>query len=166
MTAVPRLTGLALATALVFGAGSAHAARGLLAGLLARAPAAPGAAVSLGAGKLEGCLRTARDLDKTGAALDDAMSDVQRTAAEAMFLQYQNNAQLPALDSAGEQAKTDLGLRVARHDELSQKMKSQYAAYQKRQTDYEVAVAAFERDCAGTFSRADLDAAKLKLQIK
>ncbi|MGB7258700.1 MAG: hypothetical protein ACRECC_01460 [Pseudolabrys sp.] len=171
MTASPKLarvtlTWLALAAALTFGAGDAEAARGLLPQLLARAPATGGGKAALAADKLEACLRRARDLDKTGVALDEQMSDVQRTTAEAMFLQYQNNMQLPSLDSADDQAKTDLGLRMARHDELSQQLKSQYAAYQKRQSEYEIAVAAFERDCAGNFTRADLDAAKSKLQIK
>ena len=166
MTASPRLAGLALTAALVFGAGDAHAARALLHELMVRVPAAESAKPALPADKLEACMRTARDLDKTGVALDEQISEVERVTAEAMFLQYQLNMKFPRLDGGDENAMADFSAQSARHDALSRQFKEKYEAYQARDKSYQTAVAAFERDCAGNFTRADLDAAKTKLQIK
>lgn len=161
-----RLALLAAVAALVLGAGEANAARTLLADLMARPPAAEGAKPALTPGKLEACLREARDLDKTGIGLDAEISAIEQTSAEAMFLQHLINMQFARLNGADKAAIAEFEQRTHRHEELTQKFKAAYPLYQAHQADYDTKVAAFENTCAGSFSARDLETVKTKLQTK
>ena len=96
----------ALPAALLFGGGETQAARPLLAELLARAPAASGQP-AMNPRALEACLLKARELDRTGTAIDYKIAAIDREAAEAMFLQNQINAELPMLGGYDEAEKPD-----------------------------------------------------------
>ena len=151
---------------LVLGPGtSANAARTLLAELMARGPADAGAP-GMSALRLEACLRRARELDKTGIAIDYEIAAIDREVAEGMFLQNQLNAELPALGDYDEKALEDFQRRVVRHDALAKKFNAEFPLYQKKQRAYEAAVAEFEQDCGDRFNRNDLEAIKSKLDLK
>ncbi|HXX07227.1 MAG TPA: hypothetical protein VEJ43_04050 [Pseudolabrys sp.] len=45
-------------------------------------------------------------------------------------------------------------------------LRAEFPLYQKKHNEYEAAVAEFEQDCAGGFSRGDLEALKSKLDLK
>jgi len=141
------------------------AARTLLADLLARAPTTAGRP-AMSSLALEACLRRTAELDRTGVAVDTEVSDIDRLAAENMFLQNQIEAELPAVGDYDEKGLNAFQRRVIRHEELSRKFKSNFPAYQENQRAYNDAVAEFERDCSNNFTPADLDAAKAKLGIK
>ena len=156
---------VALLAALLFGAGGAHAARPVLAELLARAPVAADQAAMSGLA-LEACLLNAGELDKTGAAIDDEISAIERETAEAMFLESQINAEMPALGGYDEPSLNAFQKRVIRHEELAKKFKAEFPLYQQKQKAYDAAVAEFDRDCAQGFTASDLAAVKAKLGIK
>jgi len=155
----------ALIVALCLSASDGFAARTLLADLLARAPATAGQP-AMSSLALEACLRRAAELDRTGVAVDTEVSDIDRLAAECMFLQNQIDAELPAVGDYDENGLNAFQRRVIRHEELSRKFKSDFLAYQEHQRAYNGAVAEFEHDCSNNFTTADLDAAKAKLGIK
>lgn len=155
----------ALPAALLFGAGGAHAARPLLAELLARAPV-DADQPAMSALALEACLLKARELDKTGTAIDDEISAIERETAEAMFLESQINAELPMLGGYDEPRLNAFQKRVIRHEDLAKKFKAEFPLYQQKQKAYDAAVAEFDRDCAQGLHAVDLDAVKAKLGIK
>ena len=165
MTRSNLLAMAALPAAFLFGAGNALAARPLLAQLLARAPAAPGQP-AISALALEACLRQAQDLDRSGTAIDYAIAAIDRETAEAMFLENQINAEIPALGGYDEPGLNAFQKRVIRHEELAKKFKVEFPLYQQKQKAYDAAVADFDRDCAQGFAASDLSAAKAKLGIK
>ncbi len=155
----------ALPALLAFGTSRAHAARPLLAELLARAPVKAGEpAMSLLA--LEACLLKARELDRTGTAIDYEIAAIDRETAEAMFLQNQINAEIPMLGGYDEPGLNAFQKRVIRHEELAKKFKAEFPLYQQKQKAYDAAVAEFDRDCAQGFHAGDLGAVKAKLGIK
>jgi hypothetical protein len=160
-----RLAFAAQLAVLLFGAGEALAARALLAELLARAPAAPGQP-AMSSLALEACLRRADQLDVTGVTVDIEISDIDRMAAERMFLQRQIDAELPMVGDYDENALNAFQRRVIRHEELARKFKIDFPAYQEHQQAYNDAVVDFERDCFRNFTAADLGAAKGRLGIK
>jgi hypothetical protein len=163
---LPKFLSIAvLPVALLLGAGNAHAARPLLAELLARAPVEAGRP-AMSALALEACLRKARELDKTGTAIDYDIAAIDRESAEAMFLENQINAEIPALSGYDEPGLNAFQKRVIRHEELAKKFKSEFPVYQQRKKDYDAAVAEFDRDCARGFTASDLGAVKGKLGIK
>jgi hypothetical protein len=165
MTRSTLLAMAALPAALLFGASEAIAARPLLAELLARAPAAAGKpAISPLA--LEACLRQARELDRTGTAIDNEIAAIDRIAAEGVFLQNQINAELPMLGGYDESGLNDFQRRMIRHEELAKKFQADFPLYQEKQKAYDAAVEEFDRDCAQDFAAGDLAAAKAKLGIK
>jgi hypothetical protein len=153
-----RLASLTLTFALILSASEANAARPLLAELLARAPVDAGqpAMTSLA---LQACLRLARELDRTGTAID-------RLAAEGMFLQNQINAELPMLGGYDEPGLNDFQHRLIRHEQLAKQFQAEFPLYQQKQKAYDAAVAEFDRDCGQGFTAGDLGAAKAKLGIK
>jgi hypothetical protein len=151
--------------ALLFTAGVAHAARPLLAEMLARAPVASGQP-ALSALALEACLRKAGELDKTGTAIDYEIATIDRETAEAMFLENQINTEIPTLSGYDEPGLNAFQQRVIRHEELAKKFKAEFPVYQQRKKDYDAAVAEFDRDCAEGFTSSDLGAVKAKLGIK
>lgn len=155
----------ALFAALALSASEAFAARALLAELLARAPAAAGQEAMSGLA-LQACLRRAEQLDLTGVTVDMEISDIDRFAAEGMFLQRQIDAELPMVGDYDEKALNAFQRRVIRHEELARKFKTDFPAYQQHQQAYNDAVVDFERDCFGKFTAGDLDAAKARLGIK
>ena len=155
----------ALPMAILLGAGNAHAARPLLAELLARAPVEAGAPV-MSALSLEACLRQARELDKTGIAIDYEIAEIDRETAEAVFLENQINAEIPVLNGYDEAGLAAFQQRVIRHEELANKFKAEVPLYRQRQKAYDAAVAEFDRDCAGAFTDATLKAVKAKLGLK
>ena len=169
MTRSNRLAIATLIAALSLCAGDALAARVLLAELLARAPAAAGQPANqpvMSSLALEACLRQARELDRTGTAIDSEIAAIDRLAAEGMFLQNQIDAELPMLGGYDEPGLNDFQRRVIRHEELASKFQREFPLYQQRQKDYDAAVAEFDRDCANGFAAGDLSAAKTKLGLK
>jgi hypothetical protein len=154
-----------LPAALLFGAGETQAARPLLAELLAHAPVeADKPAMSPLA--LEACLRLARELDRTGTAIDTEIAAIDRLAAEGMFLQNQINAELPMLGGYDEPGLNDFQHRLIRHEQLAKQFQAEFPRYQQKQKTYDAAVAEFDRDCGHGFTAGDLGAAKAKLGIK
>ena len=153
--------------ALLFAA-PAQAARPLLAEFLARAPVAAGQPAKepiMSALALEACLRQARELDRTGEAIDVQIAAIDREAAEGMFLQRQLDAEMPMLRDYDEAALKNYQLRVIRHEELAKKFQAEFPFYQQKKKAYDAAVAEFERDCAQAFTTGDLAAVKAKLGI-
>jgi hypothetical protein len=106
------------------------------------------------------------ELDRTGVAVDTEVSDIDRLAAEGMFLQNPINAEIPVVGGYDENALNAFQRRVIRHEEPARKFKTDFPAYQEHQKDYNDAVAEFERDCSNRFTAEDLDAAKANLGIK
>jgi len=159
-----RLPMLTLTVALVLGASEANAARPLLAELLARAPAVGKPAMSPLA--LEACLRQARELNRTGTAIDNEIAAIDRLAAEGIFLQKQIDAELPMLGGYDEPGLNDFQRRMIRHEELAKKFQADFPLYQQKQKAYDAEVEEFDRDCTQNFTAGDLAAAKSKLGIK
>ena len=160
-----RLASLTLTVALNLSASEANAARPLLAELLARAPVeADKPAMSPLA--LQACLRLARELDRTGSAIDTEIAAIDRLAAEGMFLQNQIDAELPMLGGYDEPGLNDFQHRLIRHEQLAKQFQAEFPLYQQKQKAYDAAVAEFDRDCAQGFTTGDLGAAKAKLGIK
>jgi hypothetical protein len=155
----------ALPAALLFGAGETQAARPLLAELLARAPV-DAAKPAMSPLALEACLRLARELDRTGEAIDHEIAAIDREAAEGIFLQNQINAEMPMLGGYDETRLNDFQRRMIRHEELAKKFQAEFPRYQQKQKNYDAAVAEFDRDCGQGFSADDRNAAKAKLGIK
>ncbi len=155
----------ALPALLAFGTGRAHAARPLLAELLARAPIKAGEP-AMNPLALEACLRQASELERTGTAIDYEIAAIDRETAEAMFLQNQINAEIPMLGGYDEPGLNAFQKRVIRHEELAKKFKAEFPLYQQKQKAYDAAVAEFDRDCAQGFHAGDLGAVKAKLGIK
>lgn len=153
-----------LFAAAVFESGDARALHTSLAQFLARAPVETNA--SLSAERVEACMKQARDLDRLGNELDMQMEAIQTASGQAMFLQYLNRAQLPRLDDADDDTRNEFAQRVGQHDVLRRKLDADIPAYEKRAADYEARVNALGRECAGTFTARDRDAAKAKLGIQ
>jgi hypothetical protein len=160
-----RLAGFMLTVALFLSASEADAARPLLAELLTRAPAAAGQP-TMSPLALEACLRQARELDRTGSAIDTEIAAIDRLAAEGMFLQNQIDAELPMLGGYDEPGLNDFQHRLIRHEQLAKQFQAEFPLYQQKQKAYDAAVEEFERDCAQNFRAGDLAAAKSKLGIK
>jgi len=160
-----RLPLLTLMVALVLGASEADAARPLLAELLARAPVAAGQP-AMSALALEACLRQARELDRTGSAIDTEIAAIDRLAAEGMFLQNQIDVELPMLGGYDEPGLNDFQHRLIRHEKLAKQFQAEFPLYQQKQKAYDAAVEEFDRDCAQNFRAGDLAAAKSNLGIK
>ena len=160
-----RLAGFMLTVALFLSASEADAARPLLAELLARAPVAAGQPV-MSPLALEACLRQARELDRTGSAIDTEIAAIDRLAAEGMFLQNQIDAELPMLGGYDEPGLNNFQHRMIRHEELAKQFQAEFPLYQQKQKTYDAAVAEFDPDCAQGFAASDLDAAKANLGIK
>ena len=160
-----RVALLVFTATLVLTASEADAARPLLAELLARAPVDAGqpAMTSLA---LQVCLRLARELDRTGSAIDTEIAAIDRLAAEGMFMQNQINAELPMLGGYDEPGLNDFQHRLIRHEQLAKQFQAEFPLYQKKQKTYDAAVAEFDRDCGQGFTAGDLGAAKAKLGIK
>jgi len=156
---------LVFTATLVLTASEANAARPLLAELLARAPVDAGqpAMTSLA---LQACLRLARELDRTGSAIDTEIAAIDRLAAEGMFLQNQIDAELPMLGGYDEPGLNDFQHRLIRHEKLAKQFQAEFPLYQQKQKAYDAAVEEFERDCAQNFRAGDLAAAKSNLGIK
>ena len=154
-----------LPAALLFGAGETQAARPLLAELLARAPAAAGQP-AMSPLALQACLRLARELDRTGSAIDTEIAAIDRLAAEGMFLQNQIDAELPMLGGYDEPGLNDFQHRLIRHEQLAKQFQAEFPLYQQKQKAYDAAVAEFDRDCGQGFTAGNLDAAKANLGIK
>jgi hypothetical protein len=147
-------------------ASDASALHTSLAELLARPPAQTDSQAELSAQKLEACLLRARELDRTGNELDMQMVAIQDATGQAMFLQYLNRAQLPRLDNDDKAARDEFAQRSSRHDALRRKLDTEVPLYEARLAAHEAGVKALERECAGRLTAGDLEAAKLKLQIK
>jgi hypothetical protein len=155
----------ALPATLLFTAGETQAARALSSELLARAPVAAGKP-AMSPLALEACLRQARELDRTGEAIDYEIAAIDREAAEGIFLQNQINAELPMLGGYDEAGLNDFQRRMIRHEELAKKFQAECPRYQQKQKAYDAAVAGFDRDCRQGFGAGDLAAAKAKFGIK
>jgi hypothetical protein len=153
-----------LFAAIAFAAGEAQALHTSLAQFLART--AVEANPSLNAAQVEACMKKAADLDRFGNELDMQMEAIQTASGQAMFLQYLNRAQLPRLDDANDGTRAEFAQRVGQHDALRRKLDADIPVYEKRLANYEAGVKALERDCAGTFTARDRDAAKAKLGVQ
>ena len=150
--------------AFIFASGEALALHTSLAQFLARAPVEANA--SLSAEQVEACMTKARELDRLGNELDMQMEAIQTASGQAMFLQYLNRAQLPRLDDSDADTRSEYAQRVGQHDALRRKLDADVPVYQQRLAGYEAGVKALDRDCAGTFTARDRDAAKAKLDIQ
>ena len=148
----------------VLASGDARALHTSLAQFLARAPVETNA--SLSAEQVESCMKQARDLDRTGNELDMQMEAIQTASGQAMFLQYLNRAQLPRLDDADEDTRGEFAQRTVQHDALRRKLDADIPAYERRAASYEADVKTLDRECTGTFTARDRDAAKAKLGIQ
>jgi hypothetical protein len=166
MTVSLRLAKLTIAAAAILSASEASALHTSLAELLGRKPVQNGSPAELSGQKLEACLLRARDLDRAGNELDMQMLAIQDATGQAMFLQYLNRAQLPRLDNDDQAARDEFAQRSSHHDALRRKLDADVPIYEARFAAYEAGVKALERDCAGSFTLGDLEAAKLKLQIE
>ena len=160
-----RLAEFMLTVALFLSASEADAARPLLAELLARAPVEAGQP-AMSPLALEACLRQARELDRTGSAIDTEIAAIDRHAAEGMFLQNQIDAELPMLGGYDEPGLNDFQHRLIRHEQLAKQFQAEFPLYQQKQKAYDAAVAEFDRDCGQGFTAGNLDAAKANLGIK
>ena len=156
---------LVFTATLVLTVSEADAARPLLAELLARAPVDAGQPV-MSPLALEACLRQARELDRTGSAIDTEIAAIDRLAAEGMFLQNQIDAELPMLGGYDEPGLNDFQHRLIRHEQLAKQFQAEFPLYQQKQKTYDAAVEEFDRDCAQNFRVGDLAAAKSNLGIK
>ncbi|MGA2566148.1 MAG: hypothetical protein ABSF41_04890 [Pseudolabrys sp.] len=145
--------------------GDAQAARPLLAELLARAPVVAGQP-AMSPPALEACLRQARELDRTGTAIDTEIAAIERLVAEGMFLQNQINVELPMLGGYDEPGLNEFQHRMIRHEELAKEFQAEFPLYRQKQKAYDAAVAKFDRDCAQGFHAGDIGAVKAKLGIK
>jgi len=160
-----RLVSIGLIAAITLGSGEASAARTLLADLLARKPASTGEP-AMSRLALEACLRRAQELDRTGIALDYEVVEIDRLAAEGMFLERQLESEMTALGGYDEAALKDYQARVVRHEAIAKKFQNEFPVYKQRQQDYDAAVGEFTRDCAAAFGADDLAAVEAKLGIK
>ena len=156
---------LVFTATLVLTVSEADAARPLLAELLARASVDAGQP-AMSPLALEACLRQARELDRTGTAIDTEIAAIDRLAAEGMFLQNQIDAELPMLGGYDERGLNDFQHRLIRHEQLAKQFQAEFPLYQQKQKAYDAAVEEFDRDCAQNFRAGDLAAAKSKLGIK
>jgi hypothetical protein len=155
----------ALPAALLVNAYQADGARSLLGELLTRAPVEAGKP-AMSALALEACMREARELDRTGAAIDYEIAAIDREAAEGMFLQNQINVEIPMLGGYDEAGLENFQRRVIRHEELAKKFQVEFPRYQQRKKTYDSAVAELDRDCRQGFTAGDLSTVKAKLGIK
>lgn len=155
---------IALLAAFALVSGPALALHTSLTQFLARAPVETNA--SLSGAQVEACMMKGRELDRLGNELDMQMEAIQEASGHAMFLQYLNRAQLPRLDDAGEDTRAEFTQRTVQHDMLRRKLDADVPAYEKRLATYEAGVKALDRECAGSFTARDRDAAKAKLDIQ
>jgi hypothetical protein len=160
-----RLASACFLAALALDTGDAFAARALRAELLARQPAAAGQP-AMSSLALEACLRRAAELDRTGTAIDYEVAEIDRLAAEGMFLQRQLDSEIPMVGGYDEAALKDFQRRVIHHDSIAKQFQREFPLYKQRQKDYDAAVVEFDRDCSIGFSAADLITVKAKLGIK
>jgi len=156
---------LVFTATLVLTVSEADAARPLLAELLARAPVDAGQP-AMSPLALQACLRLARELDRTGSAIDTEIAAIDRLAAEGMFLQNQIDAELPMLGGYDEPGLNDFQHRLIRHEQRAKQFQAEFPLYQQKQKAYDAAVAEFDRDCRQGFTAGNLDAAKANLGIK
>jgi hypothetical protein len=156
-----------MATVVVFvlGAIDANAARTLLKDLMARTPASSDDP-AMSALALEACVRRAQELDRAGTVMDYEIAAIDREAAEALLLQKQLNAELPMVGTYDEATRNEFQRRVVRHEELAKKFQMEFSLYQNKHQAYDAAVDEFEHICANRFRRGDLDAIRIKLDLK
>ena len=135
--------------------------RHLLLELLARPPVAPGSQPTLDAARVEACLRSARDLDGLGGALDQLMIVIQDTAARIEYSRHlEGRPQLPRPDSTEKQMYAQYHGGLAERAELQQLLDRDTEDYRARLAGFGDGIKAYERDCTGSFRRDDLEAAK------
>jgi hypothetical protein len=156
---------MAAAVVFLLGAIDANAARTLLKDLMARPPASSDD-LAMSALALEACVRRAQELDRAGTVMDYEGAASDREAAEALLLQKQLNAELPMVGTYDEAARNEFQRRVVRHEELARKFQAEFSLYQNKQQAYDAAVDEFEHICANRFRRGDLDAIRIKLDLK
>jgi hypothetical protein len=157
---------MALAFGMALGATDVHAARTLLKDFMARPPANLDEPV-MSTRTLEACARWAQELDRAGTAIDYEIAAIDREAAEALLLQKQLNTELPMIGAYDEPALNEFQRRVVRHEELARKFQMEFPRYQTKQKAYDAEVDEFEHViCASRFRRNDLDAVRIKLDLK
>jgi hypothetical protein len=147
-------------------ADAAWVSRNLLHVLLARAPAAPGTRPTLDAMQFENCIRTARELDRAASSLDNQMIVIQDTTSRITFSRTLDGPQLPrpGLTEKGMEAEFDQ--RIIERAAMQQTLDRDTEAYRSQLAAYDRGVRNFDRDCAGTFRKEDLDAVKTQLKME
>ncbi len=106
-----RLASIGLIAAIVLSAGNtAYAARTLLADFLKRKPAGAGE-LAMSRLKLEARLLRVQEADRTGVALDYQVAEIDRLAAEGVFLERQLESEMGALGGYDEAALKDYQAR-------------------------------------------------------
>jgi len=160
--------GVALLATLAFAApAGAWVNRNLLRELLARPPAAPDSQPALDAERLEACLRKARDLDRLANSLDQWMIVIQDTISRVAYARgLENQPQLPRPDRTEKQMRAEFEHTMAEVAEMQKTLDRDTKAYRVQLAVFNDGLKAYERDCAGSFRKDDLDAAKARLKIK
>jgi hypothetical protein len=147
-------------------ADAAWVSRNLLRGLLARAPAAPDGQAALDATQLENCIHKARELDRLASSLDNQMIVIQDTASRIAFSRTLDGPQLPRPGYTEKEMRAEFDQRIAERAAMQQTLDRDTDAYRRQLAVYTSGVSNFERDCAGTFRKQELDAVKARLEME
>ncbi len=161
--------GVALLATLAFGAcaDAAWVNRNLLRELLARPPAVPGSQPALDAARLEACLRSARDLDRLAVSLDQQMIVIQDTTSRVAYSRnLEDRPQLPRPDRTEDQMRAQFEHSITERAEMQKTLDRDTKAYRTQLARFNDGLTAYERDCAGSFRKDDLDAAKARLKME
>jgi hypothetical protein len=140
--------------------------RNLLRTLLSRAPAAPDRQSVLDAGHLETCIRAARELDRIAVSLDNQMIVIQDTTSRVAFSRSLDGPQLPRPGHTEKELRAEYDRRSIERAAMQQTLDRDTDAYRRQLATYDSGVKNFERDCAGSFRKEDLDAVKLRLKME
>jgi hypothetical protein len=147
-------------------ADAAWVSRNLLHSLLARTPVAPDAKPALDAAQLENCVRSARDLDRLASSLDNQMIVIQDTTSRVTFSRTLDGPQLPRPGHTEKEMRAEFDQRIAERAAMEKTLDRDTDAYRRQLAAYTSGVDKFERECAGTFRKEDLDAVKTRLKME
>jgi hypothetical protein len=154
---------LLVQAALLPPADAAWVSRNLLRSLLARTPDTK---PTLDATQLENCIRSARDLDRVASSLDNQMIVIQDTTSRVTFSRTLDGPQLPRPGHSEKELRAEFDHRVAERAAMEKTLDRDTDAYRRQLATYNSGVDKFERDCAGTFRKEDLDAVKTRLKME
>jgi hypothetical protein len=146
---------------------AAWVSRGLLKELMSRPPVAANARPALDTARLESCVHTARNLDRTGLSLDNQLIVIQDTSARIDYLRRSlEGPQLPRPGLTEKESRIAFERHVAARDEMQGLLDRDMKAYRSQLAVYDHDVKAFERDCAGSFRKDDLETVRAGLRAE